>query len=191
MAKEQRRLRAIISAGPFAGQEGDVVKRRRGDPVGVIHIETAGGTVAVPNDSAALYKYCGDCAAEGRHDPGQPVGYRFVAEFYRVKADNYAGGYRYKEFCREHTKQRTKRDQQKAVQKARETGVTPKWLANKRTRELQRYYRKAAQPRAERQQRLATIRMLHKQGVSNVEIARRVGVHISYVGRVIKAQEGK
>jgi hypothetical protein len=41
-------------------------------------------------------RYCPDCGAE-----------RPIAEFYRLKAARYAGGYRYSAYCKTHTKART------------------------------------------------------------------------------------
>lgn len=41
-------------------------------------------------------KYCPDCEAE-----------RPLEEFYRMKAKNYAGGYRYSAYCKTHMKART------------------------------------------------------------------------------------
>ena len=53
------------------------------------------------NDEQATTKHCPDCAAEGLD------GERPLEEFYRVKAERYAGGYRYGAYCKRHTKART------------------------------------------------------------------------------------
>jgi hypothetical protein len=48
-------------------------------------------------------RFCPDCGAE-----------RPLAEFYRVKAKGYAGGYRYGAYCKTHTKARTAAAQRQA-----------------------------------------------------------------------------
>jgi hypothetical protein len=48
------------------------------------------------SDQRPTTKYCPDCDAE-----------RPIEEFYRTKADRYAGGYRYSAYCKTHMKART------------------------------------------------------------------------------------
>jgi hypothetical protein len=56
------------------------------------------------HDTSQQTKFCPDCNAE-----------RPLAEFYRIKAATYAGGYRYSAYCKTHTKARTAAAAKKAA----------------------------------------------------------------------------
>jgi hypothetical protein len=108
-ARKERERREVELWRAGAAQEGGRAQAvpGRGDARGLGLDRRAGAAPLPPptpqrkrapmtNDQRPTTKYCPDCDAE-----------RPLEEFYRMKAKNYAGGYRYSAYCKTHTKART------------------------------------------------------------------------------------